>query len=95
LPDIIFPAESASSGNESASTMDVIRMVFDRLHAAGTPDDAEREQIYAACRAEVAASHSDAAMRERALTALEKAIRRQDMQALYEETIRAGDADGV
>jgi hypothetical protein len=70
--------------------MDYFRMVFDRLHEAGTPDAAAREAVYAACRIEVAAAHADRGARERELAALEKAIRRQEMQALYEESLTRG-----
>jgi hypothetical protein len=38
---------------------DYIRMVFDRLHAAGEPDAAAREHIYADCRTEVTAANAD------------------------------------
>ncbi len=65
--------------------MDLIRLVFDRLSAAGSPDEAARKRIYEECRAEVAALHSDAPSRAKALEELEKVIRRQEMQALYEE----------
>jgi len=65
-------------------------MVFDRLHEAAAPDAVAREAIYAACRAEVAAGHADAGERELALAALEKVIRRQEVQALYEESLTRG-----
>ena len=65
---------------------DYIRMVFDRLHAAGEPDASARERIYAECRAEIAAAHADEKTREKELEKLEKVIRRQEMQAIYEET---------
>lgn len=68
--------------------MDLVRLVFDRLCAAGTPDDKQRAAIYQDCRALVAAAHDDTAERERALAALEKVIRRQEMQALYEQTLQ-------
>jgi len=67
--------------------MDYVRLVFDRLLAAGTPTPEERASIYAACRAEVADAWGDAARRTTELEALEKAIRRQEMQALYEESL--------
>ncbi len=65
--------------------MDLVRLVFDRLSAAGSPDAQERTAIYAACRAEVASKCADAAEARRELEKLEKVIRRQEMQALYEE----------
>jgi hypothetical protein len=68
--------------------MDYIGMVFDRLN--GAPDADARAAIYAACRAEVAAAHGEAGARERELAALEKAIRRQETQALYEESLTRG-----
>lgn len=64
---------------------DPTRLVFDALHAAGSPDAAQRARIYEHCRAQVAARYSDTASRERALEALEKVIRRQETQAFYEE----------
>jgi len=67
---------------------DYIRLVFERLTAAGEPDASAREAIYAACRAEVAANQPGGAVREAELGKLEKAIRRQEMQALYEESLR-------
>ena len=67
--------------------MDYIRLVFDKLLAAGTPDEAARAAIYAECRASVGATHADAKERETALEALEKVIRRQEMQAVYEESL--------
>lgn len=76
------------------ATMDFIRLVFDRLHAAGTPDAEARAAIYDACRADVAAAHTDAAARDKALEALEKVIRRQEMQAVYEETLGRGTSQG-
>jgi hypothetical protein len=69
--------------------MDYTRLVFDRLLAAGKPTAAEREDIYQACRSEVAALANDEAARAKALAALEKVIRRQEMQAIYEETLDA------
>jgi hypothetical protein len=42
--------------------------------------------IYEELRAETAASSEDS-LRERALADLEKAIRRHEVQALYEETL--------
>lgn len=66
--------------------MDYIRLVFDRLLAAGTPNAEQRAAIYEGCRAEVAAVHEDAGLRERELEKLEKVIRRQEMQALFEES---------
>ena len=65
---------------------DYTRLVFDRLYAAGAPDAAERADIYARCRDEVDQAYADAAARARAREALEKAIRRQEMQALYEDS---------
>jgi hypothetical protein len=67
--------------------MDHVRLVFDRLAAAGAPSEREREAIYAACRADVAATVADGKQRERALEQLEKAIRRQEMRAIYEEAL--------
>ena len=67
--------------------MDYTRLVFDRLNAAGPLNVAGREGLYTACRTEVAAAHADAGERARALDALEKVIRRQEMQAIYEETL--------
>ncbi|MCF8198672.1 MAG: hypothetical protein K9J42_07895 [Sulfuritalea sp.] len=69
--------------------MDYIRMVFDRLRTAGSPTATERECIYQDCRDEVAALAKDEVARTKTLDALEKVIRRQEMQALYEETNRA------
>ena len=66
---------------------DYTRMVFDRLTAAGAPEAKEREKIYAACRDEVAAEWPDPDYREKELEALEKVIRRQEMQAIYEESL--------
>lgn len=68
---------------------DYVRLVFERLAAAGAPDATGREAIYADCRAQVAAAHDDAARRATELEALEKVIRRQEMQAIYEETLNA------
>lgn len=70
---------------------DYIRMVFDALHAAGSPDADERARIYAGCRAEVAGRFTDEAPRATALEALEKVIRRQEMQAIYEEGLGGND----
>jgi len=67
--------------------MDLVRLVFERLAAAGSPDAQARAAIYADCRALVAAAHADAGERDKTLAALEKVIRRQEMQALYEETL--------
>lgn len=72
-----------------AEPADYVRLVCDRLAAAGSPSAAGREAVYAACRAEVAAGHEDAAGRQRELDRLEKAIRRQEMQALHEEILDA------
>jgi hypothetical protein len=68
--------------------MDFVRLVFDRLNAAGSPDADGRAAVYAECRAFTAAAHANAAERETALAALEKVIRRQEMQALYEESLQ-------
>ena len=65
--------------------MDYTRLVFERLHAAGNPDSATRQQIYQQCRDEISRSVSEPA-RALALEKLEKVIRRQEMQALYEES---------
>lgn len=75
--------------------MDFVRLVFDRLHAAGSPDTEARAAIYAECRVHVTAAHPHAAEREKALEALEKVIRRQEMQAVYEETLGQGNAHGI
>lgn len=64
---------------------DHTRLVFDALLAAGSPDADERERIYTECRADVADAIADEAARTKALEALEKVIRRQEMQAIYEE----------
>lgn len=61
------------------------RMMFDALFAAGSPDADERERIYAECRADVADAIADEAARTKELEALEKVIRRQEMQAIYED----------
>lgn len=71
--------------------MDLVRLVFDRLAAAGSPDEQARVEIYADCRALVAAAHADTIERDKELAALEKVIRRQEMQALYEETLGPGE----
>jgi hypothetical protein len=76
------------SAGESASA-DYIRLVCDRLVAAGSPNAEARKAIYAACRAIVAAKFTDGSRRESELERLEKAIRRQEMQAIYEETLNA------
>ena len=65
--------------------MDLVRLVFDRLSAAGSPDAETRAAIYADCRTEVVSMYSDPVQREKELGKLEKVIRRQEMQALYEE----------
>ena len=65
--------------------MDYTRLVFERLHAAGNPDSATRQQIYQQCRDEISSLVSEPA-RALALEKLEKVIRRQEMQALYEES---------
>ena len=70
--------------------MDYTRMVFDRLSARGAPDAAAREQIYQACRDEVAVAHTDPDARALELEKLEKVIRRQEMQALHEESLTRG-----
>ena len=67
--------------------MDHYRLVFDKLLAAGLPDAEARERIYAECRAQVSAACPDAQARDKALAALEKVIRRQEMQALHEERL--------
>lgn len=65
--------------------MDYTRLVFDRLHAAGPPDSEERQRIYQQCRDDISCSVAEAE-RVSALEKLEKVIRRQEMQALYEES---------
>lgn len=67
--------------------MDPYRLVFDRLNAAGLPDAEARELVYAECRAQVTAAYADPVLRERALAELEKVIRRNEVQALYEERL--------
>ncbi|MEZ5818845.1 MAG: hypothetical protein R3D44_17360 [Hyphomicrobiaceae bacterium] len=67
--------------------MDLIRFVFDRLLAAGRPDAATRARIYDDCRAEIRARHGAQQEREEVLAELEKIIRRQEMQALHEESL--------
>ena len=69
---------------------DYIRMVFEALDAAGSPDAAGRARVYAECRARVAGRFADAAERATALEALEKVVRRQEMQAIYEEGLGDG-----
>ena len=64
---------------------DYTRLVFDALDAAGAPDADGRARIYAECRALVASRFADEAGRALALEALEKVVRRQEMQAIYEE----------
>jgi len=61
------------------------RLVLGALHAAGSPGADERARIYDQCRGQVATAHSDGIERIRALEELEKTIRRQKMQAIYEE----------
>lgn len=68
--------------------MDFIRFVFDRLAIAGSPDADERARIHAECRNEVATAHLDEGKRARAMAQLEKVIRREEMPALYEESLR-------
>ncbi len=70
--------------------IDPYRLVFDRLHAEGAPDAQRREQIYAECRAHVIAVHPGEVDRIKVLEAVEKVIRRQEMQALYEESLDGG-----
>lgn len=68
------------------NNLDYTRAIFDRLMAEGNPVAARRQEIYQEFRARVAAEHAqDGSARERALVALEKVIRRQEMQAIYEE----------
>jgi len=67
---------------------DYTRMIFDLLLAAGTPDAQERAAIYEKCRKEVAEAHAEPQARTDALERLEKVIRRQEMQAIYEDTLR-------
>lgn len=68
--------------------MDFIRIVFDRLYSAGSPDAQERAVIYAECRDMVTAAYANPAKLKTALEELEKVIRRQEMQALYEESLQ-------
>jgi hypothetical protein len=72
--------------------MDFTRLVFDRLLAAGRPGEAERAAIYAQCREEVLKAYADKPDCAEALQKLEKVIRRQEMQALYEDGL--GDKVG-
>ncbi|MEZ5853027.1 MAG: hypothetical protein R3D68_20525 [Hyphomicrobiaceae bacterium] len=67
--------------------MDLFRYVFDRLSEAGRPDAAARACIYDQCRAEIAARHAGQPSHDKTLANLEKVIRRQEMQALYEESL--------
>jgi len=69
--------------------MDYTRWVFEVLNNAGAPDAEARAVLYADCRQQVAAQHEMPAAKEQALEDLEKAIRRQEMQALYEESLNA------
>lgn len=64
---------------------DYTRLVFDALYAAGSPDARQRARIYEDCRTQVAGRIADEAARAKALEALEKVIRRQEMQAIHEE----------
>lgn len=64
---------------------DYTRMVFDALHLAGSPDADERARIYQKCRDQVISEFDGEADRTTALEALEKVIRRQEMQAIYAE----------
>ncbi len=66
--------------------MDYIRLVFDVLHNAGTPDAEARAALYATCREQVAAQFETPSAKAQALEDLEKVIRRQEMQALYEDS---------
>lgn len=69
--------------------MDYFRKVFERLAAAGHPDAEGREGVYAVCRAEVTQFHgADPAAQAEALEGLEKAIRRHEVQARFEDTLR-------
>lgn len=68
--------------------MNYIQLVFNRLQTITMPTQAQREVIYQACRDEVAAKYTDTKVQAKALEELEKAIRRQEMQACYEETLR-------
>jgi len=78
----------------AGNMIDPYRLVIGRLHAAAAADAKARERIYAECRAHVAATCSAAGLGEgergKALAALEKVIRRQEMQALYEESLNGG-----
>ncbi len=70
--------------------MDYFRKVFERLAAAGHPDAEGREGVYAACRTELERFHaSDAAARAAALEGLEAAIRRHEVQARFEDSLRS------
>jgi len=69
--------------------MDYTRWVFEVLNNAGAPDAEARAALYAACRQQVAAQFETSSAKERALADLEKVIRRQEMQALYEESLNA------
>lgn len=67
--------------------MDYVRLVFDALNNAGAPDAEARAALYAACRLQVSAQFETPSAQERALADLEKVIRRQEMQALYEDSM--------
>lgn len=62
--------------------------LFTLLTEAGQPNDAQRQAIYQQCRHEVAAAFADAEEQRKQLDKLEKVIRRQEMQALYEATLQ-------
>jgi hypothetical protein len=66
---------------------DFSMVLFEKLALTTNPSVEEREAIYQACRAELKAKYSDEATQTKAIDSLEKAIRRQEMQVLYEESL--------
>jgi len=68
---------------------DYTRLVFEALHAAGDPDAGQRARIFEDCRAQVAAGIAEPGARTKALEALERAIRRHEVQALFEESLKS------
>ena len=78
--------------NLEREQMDLYRLLVDRLHEAAAPDAAAREAVYQDCRETVARASEDPDRRELMLATLEKIIRRQEMQAIYKEALRANAA---
>lgn len=68
---------------------DYSRLIFDRLVSANAEEEAAREQVFEACRQEIAASIADPGERTRELDRLEQAIRRHRLQGQYEDGLRA------